>query len=614
MWVRLFLLVCLVCLPLSVEAATYYVDFTAGSDSNNGTSTGTAWKRVKGMTGVTGTAASTSLTDGDIIKFKGGETWTSSTPWTLEHGTAAMVTYTTDHTWYTGGAFSQPIIDDQSANRGNAGMIRLANAGYVTFNDFYFKACGVLNTSDVSNQCLKFTNTHDITITNSTLRTYSWISIYLLFTTPGSYSNFTFTGNDIANTSSMLWIGSGNSTSDLGNYDLHTFTITNNVVHDISSQLGGLGAGNPHGNGFLHYFSNGNPGGLPHGATNQYIDGMVFCNNRSYGDFHNAKESNPTTGWNIVNTAFYFVEGSVSGLICNNDFSYSPAGVSQFTAAIFMSHSNNAHPTTLEIYNNTIAGNGVNAMSAALYTLSTTGMTLTVKNNIISGTQYALWHQLPNFTSLTTDYNNFRSTSGQLIYGASFQSYATWQAAGRDTHSLLGNDPLLVSVPDNQHLQPTSPVIGLASNLTSLGYTILNSDRDSVARGSTWDMGAYMQQGGSGAPAQPGTIHTTSGTNGTTVAFVWPPSTESDLAGYRVYRGTTTGQTDTLVKEITLAGAAAAHTSPTTFRQQLPIAGTYYYTITSYNTNAQESVKSAEISTVSTGLSRTAASLRGGHQ
>jgi hypothetical protein len=57
----------LLCAPL-VDAITYYVDTTGGSDSNNGTSEVTAWKTVSKVNGV-------SFSPGDEILFKRGETW-----------------------------------------------------------------------------------------------------------------------------------------------------------------------------------------------------------------------------------------------------------------------------------------------------------------------------------------------------------------------------------------------------------------------------------------------------------------------------------------------------------------------------------------------------------
>ncbi len=56
----------------TTEAATYYVDYVGGSDSNNGTSPGTAFKRCPGDNFATGTALAATLTGGDVVIFKGG--------------------------------------------------------------------------------------------------------------------------------------------------------------------------------------------------------------------------------------------------------------------------------------------------------------------------------------------------------------------------------------------------------------------------------------------------------------------------------------------------------------------------------------------------------------
>lgn len=50
-------------------ATTYYVDYDAGNDSNNGTSTSTPFKRCPGMATFTG---GITLQSGDIVNFKGG--------------------------------------------------------------------------------------------------------------------------------------------------------------------------------------------------------------------------------------------------------------------------------------------------------------------------------------------------------------------------------------------------------------------------------------------------------------------------------------------------------------------------------------------------------------
>jgi len=57
------------------KAATYYIDYASGSDSNNGTSTSTSWKHSPGMSSFSG---SYSHSAGDVFVFKGGVTWPSA--------------------------------------------------------------------------------------------------------------------------------------------------------------------------------------------------------------------------------------------------------------------------------------------------------------------------------------------------------------------------------------------------------------------------------------------------------------------------------------------------------------------------------------------------------
>jgi len=59
-------------LSIGANAATYYVDFVGGSDSANGTATSTPFQHAPGDNNATGTAASTTLSAGDRVIFKGG--------------------------------------------------------------------------------------------------------------------------------------------------------------------------------------------------------------------------------------------------------------------------------------------------------------------------------------------------------------------------------------------------------------------------------------------------------------------------------------------------------------------------------------------------------------
>lgn len=180
-----------------------------------------------------------------------------------------MITYTTDHTWFAGSSYSQPTFDDGHANPGSTGMVSDSGVGFITLNDLRFVNCGNASAAN-SNKCLVFENGHDLTFTNNTFSTESWISIYTPMTSPASRSNFVLTGNDFSHTSGAWWL-----TNNQANTSEHNITYNHNTFHDYSDQIGG----GVHGDGAFHYFS------VPAGDGTQFVDKVTFCDNRFYGDF-----------------------------------------------------------------------------------------------------------------------------------------------------------------------------------------------------------------------------------------------------------------------------------------------------------------------------------------
>src|SRR5437870_340435 len=71
-WWGLLILFGVVAFAAHASAATYYVDFVNGADSNTGTAKAAAWKLAPGMNGFAGTYAHS---PGDVFIFKGGVTW-----------------------------------------------------------------------------------------------------------------------------------------------------------------------------------------------------------------------------------------------------------------------------------------------------------------------------------------------------------------------------------------------------------------------------------------------------------------------------------------------------------------------------------------------------------
>lgn len=91
---------------LAANAATYYVDFSAGNDSSAGTATGTAWKHCPGDASATGTAASTVLAAGDTVIFKGGVNYEGMVDLSKSGTLGSKLTYDGNSagTWGTGKA------------------------------------------------------------------------------------------------------------------------------------------------------------------------------------------------------------------------------------------------------------------------------------------------------------------------------------------------------------------------------------------------------------------------------------------------------------------------------------------------------------------------------
>jgi hypothetical protein len=111
--------------------ATYYIDFVGGSDTNDGLSRSTPWKRHPYMKG---SAIRYSRTVGDRFIFKGGVTWDSSCfPMVVSAGGSAQAGndyYGADQAWYSGSAWSRPVWDGAYAVDV---VVNIGSTQFVTF-------------------------------------------------------------------------------------------------------------------------------------------------------------------------------------------------------------------------------------------------------------------------------------------------------------------------------------------------------------------------------------------------------------------------------------------------------------------------------------------------
>lgn len=128
-----------------------------------------------------------------------------------------------------------------------------------------------------------------------------------------------------------------------------------------------------------------------------------------------------------------------------------------------------------------------------------TATTGTIQNNLCSTVAQGIASN--SGSSFTSDYDNiYNVTYYGAVNGTNYSAWSgggSWQAAGFDVHGINSN-PMLTTA---YALGAGSPAIGAGTNLTSLGITALNSDKNGIPRPSSgaWDIGAYQYVSGGGS-------------------------------------------------------------------------------------------------------------------
>ena len=148
------------------RGASYYIDWTSGSDTNAGTSTGAAWKRHPYMTGWSG---SYSHAAGDRFLFKGGVTWPASAlPLTIAAtGSSDSVR---DYYGVTNGWGSGRAVFDSEYETNYSTIDADGVSGYLTFEGLEVKR--LTCSANFGPGLLVFSSPVSVTITNCYL--HSW--------------------------------------------------------------------------------------------------------------------------------------------------------------------------------------------------------------------------------------------------------------------------------------------------------------------------------------------------------------------------------------------------------------------------------------------------------
>jgi hypothetical protein len=492
---------CLLGAAATAHGATYYVDFASGADTNAGTSKSAPWKHAPGMNGF---GASYVHAAGDRFIFKGGVAWDSTVfNWSIsDSGSAGNVDYYgVDQIWFSGGGWSQPILD----GGGTVAASGIANVNvtgsYVTIDNLKIQNLGQAYTFN-GGRAVAFNNNHDITIENCTLAPQARIGILISDSVAdATLFNFTVTGNDISTVSWGIAVAPSANNAVMSNV-----VIASNAIHDFTTQM----CGGAHGDGIIMY--RGNTGG----TSGNHISSAYVYANRFYGDFHT-----DSTKASCVNNS------TPPSSVCSSG---NPCGMNSFV------YVQNAENTATYLYNNSAAytnvlgyngspiimgglislgadagfsnsfylyNNSFRADSNVAHGLSFSNLTSTIfENNVMVGTQFPLFPiDLISCTGFSADYNDYYGSSTVAAFPAGcggFQNWARYHTTnGKESHSLNAN-PLFVSS-SKLNLQPGSPAINAATNLHSVFMTdAAGSPRPASG---AWNMGAYQFQQGPNPPS-----------------------------------------------------------------------------------------------------------------
>jgi len=459
------LIIVIIFISTTCRAATYFIDYSSGSDLKSGSSRDNAWQKCPGMVGFCGLYQHR---PGDVFIFKGGEVWpAASLPLTIAYsGSYGNIdTYTTDHTWFSGLTWKQPTMDGQFRSH-----TILAGSGreYFKINDIRFVNAGALTANDVKG--VEFSDCDNMELCFNTFAPESWGCLYIWTAQRKNFNNYLIHHNDISKCAFGIRVVPGGVSSIINNVQIY-----NNDIHDFHSQL----SGEVHGDGIQYY-------NTPDVAASfdRYIEGFKIYNNRFYGDF------SQVSGSGGAMTALIYLSGASRGVeIYNNLFTpqYSGSQSPNFFESFISLRDNPNRGGHHKIYNNTFVTPVAGGQVAAILEDDPgfPSPNLDIKNNIFSGFQ---WTYFLCSVNNTIDYNNVNSAKNIGKWGGAWVTmFCDWQKLGNDIHG-INAEPQFASSTDF-HLRSGSPC---KDRGVILGEPY-SYDKDGKKRpqGTTFDLGAF---------------------------------------------------------------------------------------------------------------------------
>ncbi len=492
------------------RAAEYYVDHTAGKDSNQGTQS-QPWQNCPGMLGWSGSAT---LKAGDTVYFDSADTWSSSRSapiLTVKGG----VSYIGD-TWGSGKRATFRATDTLKyasvlINKDDPVYRTLVEGFDIDMNNkgFIGNAAGVgINWPIASGSLTGATKTvknciiHDIKTENE-----NWYGIKV-----GAYNGYNTNNVEIIDcgvyntpaTGMAIYASVATSASQINDVLVRGCT-----VHDAGQgKVGEIGNGitlkNNVDNCIVEYCH----------SYNQPARGFQIDNTNGTDAPTNVKIRNCITHDNGKGGIVILHDGDKSGEIYNNlIFNNNGNGGAPGVGLLFMSIMGGTN--SFKVYNNTFYNNA----EGGIYVQSSSAKfnTLEFKNNIICSAagQYPFYNEMDGV--ITSHKNNlfYSPDGGNLVRDGNKYydsgSVSSWEGSALAADPLFKNTSDLPSgfirIDDN-HMMPNTDGLNLSLDSPARDYGVVlgsnyNSSINSVTRLSSekWDLGAY--ENGSSSSALP---------------------------------------------------------------------------------------------------------------
>lgn len=477
------------------EAATYYIDYETGNDTNNGTSNTTPWKHSPGDPRATGNS-NIALSAGDTVVFKGGVTYSfdsGTTDYLAANASGAsgnIITYRSGHVHAPQWGITRAIIDGTNVNfnydNSITGVISLKSFSYIKVEGFQIQYAP-WSSAESGLISWRGNSGGNIIIDNNVLfsnisppntSTTVWVGIWI----QGNYTNatpssFTITNNEIYD------IGGHGI---LLRYGMSNVLVANNIAHDCGPNP------SPYQGDGIFTATGGNDTAVPTTVT---ISNNTFYDFAEKGCLiigglkNSVIERNYCYDDDLQNGFGFAVGGSETGIAVddvtfrNNLIVFSNA--SKWGGLIRMVLDGGG-VSDVKYYNNTLIGTS----EERVFNINGGAWSITdlyIINNIIFGSsQYYIYLGSTISGTFESNYNLFYGGAASPFYhSGTAKTLSTWQSnPGQDNNSQQ-TDPLFQG---NNKLTFNSP-----AKDTGLTIASFSTDYDGVSRpkGSAWDIGAY---------------------------------------------------------------------------------------------------------------------------